>query len=210
MKVSAEVENLLAAGHATSSTAVSTGSMEAASLSTCTAPSTSSSYGGPAQPRGIVSLPHEIEAAVESGAAPLSDRRPNREAPLRDVRGPSALGGGTRRFFDLLWLMSVTEFKRVYFGTVLGYLWSLIRPLMLFGVLLFVFTKVFSVGSDGRTLPGAAAARDRPLHLLPGIDDELGHLGGRPGGRGPQDPVPPPGDPARHRAHRRSSTSVST
>jgi ABC-2 type transport system permease protein len=68
--------------------------------------------------------------------------------PLREVTGPSALGGGPRRFFDLLWLMSVTEFKRVYFGTVLGYLWSLIRPLMLFGVLLFVFTKVFKVGSE--------------------------------------------------------------
>jgi ABC-2 type transport system permease protein len=66
---------------------------------------------------------------------------------MRDVRGPSALGGGLRRFFDLLWLISVTEFKRVYFGTVLGYLWSLIRPLMLFGVLLFVFSNVFKVGS---------------------------------------------------------------
>lgn len=66
---------------------------------------------------------------------------------LVEVTGPSALGGGPRRFFDLLWLMSVTEFKRVYFGTVLGYLWSLIRPLMLFGVLLFVFTKVFRIGS---------------------------------------------------------------
>ena len=64
------------------------------------------------------------------------------------MHGPSALGGGRRRFFDLLWLMSVTEFKRVYFGTVLGYLWSLIRPLMLFGVLLFVFTQVFKVGSE--------------------------------------------------------------
>jgi ABC-2 type transport system permease protein len=68
-------------------------------------------------------------------------------AELREVQGPSALGGGSRRFFDLLWLISVTEFKRVYFGTVLGYLWSLIRPLMLFGVLLFVFTQVFKVGS---------------------------------------------------------------
>jgi ABC-2 type transport system permease protein len=67
---------------------------------------------------------------------------------LRTVEGPSALGGGRRRFFDLLWLMAVTEFKRVYFGTVLGYLWSLIRPLTMFGVLLFVFTQVFKVGSD--------------------------------------------------------------
>jgi ABC-2 type transport system permease protein len=74
-------------------------------------------------------------------------RRP-KGAPLRKVEGPSALGGGRRRFFDLLWLMAVTEFKRVYFGTVFGYLWSLIRPLTMFGVLLFVFTQVFRVGSD--------------------------------------------------------------
>jgi ABC-2 type transport system permease protein len=67
---------------------------------------------------------------------------------LREVRGPSALGGGRRRFFDLLWLISVTEFKRTYFGTVFGYLWSLVRPLALFGVLLFVFTQVFKLGSD--------------------------------------------------------------
>jgi ABC-2 type transport system permease protein len=66
---------------------------------------------------------------------------------LEEVRGPSALGGGSRRFFDLLWLISVTEFRRLYFGTVLGYLWSLVRPLMYFGVLLFVFTQVFKVGS---------------------------------------------------------------
>ena len=49
----------------------------------------------------------------------------NRAPRCAKCSGPSALGGGTRRFFDLLWLMSVTEFKRVYFGTVLGYLWSL-------------------------------------------------------------------------------------
>lgn len=80
-----------------------------------------------------------------------ADTRPS--LPLRDVRGPSALGGGTRRFFDLLWLMSVTEFKRVYFGTVLGYLWSLIRPLALFGVLLFVFAHVLKVGSNLHNYP---------------------------------------------------------
>jgi ABC-2 type transport system permease protein len=72
------------------------------------------------------------------------------EAPLelRDVRGPSALGGGWRRSLDLLYLIAVTEFKRAYFGTVLGYLWSFARPLMLFGVLLAVFTQVFRLGSQ--------------------------------------------------------------
>lgn len=83
-----------------------------------------------------------------------------RSADLTEVRGPSALGGSSRRFFDLLWLISVTEFKRVYFGTILGYLWSLLRPLMLFGVLLFVFTKVFRIGSE---LP------DYPVLLLLGL-----------------------------------------
>jgi ABC-2 type transport system permease protein len=67
---------------------------------------------------------------------------------LRDVHGPSALGGGWRRSLDLLYLISITEFKRTYFGTVLGYVWSLARPLMLFGVLLAVFTQVFRIGSQ--------------------------------------------------------------
>jgi ABC-2 type transport system permease protein len=70
------------------------------------------------------------------------------EAELRDVRGPSAVGGGLGRFLDLVYLISVTEFKRTYFGTALGYLWSIARPLMLFGVLLAVFTQVFRVGSQ--------------------------------------------------------------
>jgi ABC-2 type transport system permease protein len=72
---------------------------------------------------------------------------------LREVRGPSALGGGWKRFFELLYLMSVTEFKNAYFGTVLGYVWSLIRPLMLFAVLLLVFTQVFRLGSQVPNYP---------------------------------------------------------
>ncbi len=69
-------------------------------------------------------------------------------AQLREVGGPSALGGGWRRFFDLLYLVAVTDFKKSYFGTVLGYLWSLLRPLLLFAVLLFVFTQIFRLGSQ--------------------------------------------------------------
>ncbi len=65
---------------------------------------------------------------------------------LRDVRGPSALGGGWRRSLDLLYLIAVTEFRRTYLGTALGYLWSVARPLMLFGVLLLVFTQAFDLG----------------------------------------------------------------
>jgi ABC-2 type transport system permease protein len=75
------------------------------------------------------------------------------EVRLRDVKGPSALGGGWRRFGELLYLISVTEFKRTYFGTVLGYVWSLLRPLLLFAVLLFVFTKIFRIGSHVENYP---------------------------------------------------------
>jgi ABC-2 type transport system permease protein len=61
---------------------------------------------------------------------------------LREIRGPSAVGGGWRRSLELLYLIASTEFKRTYFGTVLGYLWSLARPLLIFVVLLEVFTHL--------------------------------------------------------------------
>ena len=67
---------------------------------------------------------------------------------LRKVRGPSALGGGWRRSWDLLYIIASTEFKRTYFGTALGYVWSLARPLLLFAVLLVVFTQAFHLGSQ--------------------------------------------------------------
>jgi ABC-2 type transport system permease protein len=72
---------------------------------------------------------------------------------LRDVPGPSALGGGRRRSLELLYLIAVTDFKKHYFGTAFGYLWSLARPLMLFGVLLAVFTQVFRLGSEVQHYP---------------------------------------------------------
>jgi ABC-2 type transport system permease protein len=64
---------------------------------------------------------------------------------LRPVPGPSAFGGGRRRFFNLLWLNSKTEFKLGFHGTIFGYVWSLARPLLLFLVYYEVFTKVFRI-----------------------------------------------------------------
>jgi ABC-2 type transport system permease protein len=72
---------------------------------------------------------------------------------LRDVQGPSALGGGWRRTLELLTLIGVSDFRKTYFGTALGYLWSLARPLMLFGVLLAVFTQVFRIGHQVPNYP---------------------------------------------------------
>jgi ABC-2 type transport system permease protein len=76
-------------------------------------------------------------------------------APLEllEIRGPSALGGGWRRARDLLYLIAVSEFRRSYLGTALGYLWSFARPLMLFAVLLVVFTQAFDLGERVQQYP---------------------------------------------------------
>ncbi len=55
-----------------------------------------------------------------------------------------AAAGGARS--TCCYLIAVTEFKRSYLGTALGYLWSIARPLLLFGVLLAVFTQAFDLG----------------------------------------------------------------
>ena len=62
------------------------------------------------------------------------------------IYGPSAFGGSVRRFVELTLTLARTEFKLRYFGSVLGYFWSLMRPLMFFGVLYLVFTHVFKLG----------------------------------------------------------------
>jgi ABC-2 type transport system permease protein len=60
--------------------------------------------------------------------------------------GPSALGGDARRFIELTTTLARSEFKLRYYGSALGYLWSLMRPLFFFGVLYFFFTKIIRIG----------------------------------------------------------------
>ncbi len=47
---------------------------------------------------------------------------------------------------SLLWQLVVTDFKLRYQGSVLGYVWSLLKPLLLFGVLYVIFTYVLPLG----------------------------------------------------------------
>jgi ABC-2 type transport system permease protein len=65
--------------------------------------------------------------------------------PVRPLRRPlrwlSLYGGMIRE-------IAVTDFKLKYQGSVLGYLWSVAKPLMLFAILYFVFTKVFRLGGS--------------------------------------------------------------
>ncbi|MDX8151650.1 ABC transporter permease [Patulibacter brassicae] len=78
--------------------------------------------------------------------APIRDY--DDELPLRLMPGPGALGGGWRRFAHLTWTIAVTDFRLTYFGSALGYLWSLARPLLLFAVLYTVFTEVAKFGDE--------------------------------------------------------------
>jgi ABC-2 type transport system permease protein len=78
------------------------------------------------------------------------------EASLgRPIKGPSALGTDPRRFWHLTWTLAVTDFKLRFFGSVLGYLWSVFRPLLLFGVLYVVFTQLLSLGDEVPYYPEA-------------------------------------------------------
>jgi ABC-2 type transport system permease protein len=66
----------------------------------------------------------------------------------RRIRGPSALGGDARRFIQLTRTLAVTDFKLKFFGSVLGYAWQVMRPLMLFGVLYVVFVQFVRLGGE--------------------------------------------------------------
>ena len=65
--------------------------------------------------------------------------------PGTRIRGPTALGDDLRRLLRLTWSLAATDFKLRFFGSALGYLWQLMRPLMLFGILYVVFTQFLDV-----------------------------------------------------------------
>jgi ABC-2 type transport system permease protein len=73
---------------------------------------------------------------------------PGRPPARHSVHGPSALSGDFRRFWSLTFTLARTEFKLRFFGSALGYVWTLVRPLLLFGVLYVFFTEVAHVNNS--------------------------------------------------------------
>src|SRR5258708_2736094 len=59
--------------------------------------------------------------------------------------GPSAFGDDLRRFVNLTLMLATTDFKLRYFGSALGYVWSLVKPLLFFGVIYTVFTLILKL-----------------------------------------------------------------
>lgn len=57
--------------------------------------------------------------------------------------------GSPRRYLHSLWLLSARDLKVRYSTSALGYVWSVLDPLLMSGIYWFVFTQVFSRGSIG-------------------------------------------------------------
>jgi len=67
---------------------------------------------------------------------------------LQEVRGPTAFGTTRKRFWELLWLSSVTDFRMRYVDAVLGYFWALMRPLITFGIVFLFLRQILSFGGS--------------------------------------------------------------
>jgi ABC-2 type transport system permease protein len=65
-----------------------------------------------------------------------------------EVTGPSAFAGDFRRFLSLTRILALTEWKLRFFDSALGYLWTLMRPALFFGVLYVVFSLIVDVGEN--------------------------------------------------------------
>jgi ABC-2 type transport system permease protein len=70
-----------------------------------------------------------------------------RAAGGRRIKGPSAFTGDARRALNLTWTLAFLEFRLRFFGSVLGYVWQLGRPLLMFGVLYVVFVEIVELGA---------------------------------------------------------------
>ena len=70
------------------------------------------------------------------------------------IRGPRALTDDWQRFWHLTFNIARNQWKLRFFGSVLGYFWQLVRPLLLFGVLYVFFTVIAHIGQGADARPG--------------------------------------------------------
>ncbi len=58
-----------------------------------------------------------------------------------------------QRDLNLVRELSITQFKLKYTGSALGYVWSLVKPLMLFGIMYLVFSLLLKAGTGSKDFP---------------------------------------------------------
>ena len=164
----------------------------------------------------MVDLKHSVRVSRE--AAPNGERGPTRKAEamtpdadaatvapadlsgggLRELGGPEAIGRDWRRFWRLLWRMTRMDWANRYQGSVLGYAWTLLGPLLYSVVLYFAFSRVLRFGGDVQDYQAVLILDIMLFSALTGCDQPragLLHL--------PQRADPPDRDPASGASARR-------
>jgi ABC-2 type transport system permease protein len=61
---------------------------------------------------------------------------------------PLVVGSDATRFWQLTWTLAATDFKLRFYGSALGYAWSLARPFLFFGVVYFVFSEIAGLDAN--------------------------------------------------------------
>ena len=56
---------------------------------------------------------------------------------------------GHENYRELIWVLAKTDFKLRYHGSALGYAWALLKPLLMFAIMNFVFSSLFSARGAG-------------------------------------------------------------
>lgn len=62
------------------------------------------------------------------------------------------------KYYNIIRELAIADFRLKYHDSVLGYIWSMLNPLLMFGVYYFVFTKIFQ-----------SNIQSYPLFLMAGI-----------------------------------------
>ena len=75
-----------------------------------------------------------------------------------DRGAPRTAKTNIAKYFNIVRELAVADFRLKYHDSALGYIWSMLNPMMMFGIYYFVFTQIFK-----------SAIQDYPLFLLSGI-----------------------------------------
>ena len=147
---------------------------------------------------------HRADGHRPQGAAGEGGEGLMSVAPMYEMTGPSAMSGDWRRFAYLTRTLAVTDFKVRFYDSALGYLWTLIRPLLFFGVLFVVFSVIVKVGEGVEHYPAMLISGIVLFFFFAESTTQQRHERGGQRAAGPQDPLPPAGDPAVRGAHQRA------
>ena len=163
---------------------------------------------GTRRTEGVVDLPYEVaieraQRAVDRGRRPVSARAAHRRRPHGRRSRARPRSATTRAGLARSRSRSPSPTSSCASSAPsLGYLWQLMRPLMLFGVLYIVFSQFFEVGDDVEFYPVALLLGIVLFTFLAEATAGLGAQPRRAREPGAQDRVPAPRGAAGGRADR--------